>query len=109
MFLSVFVFLWSGLKNILDNCQRVANLDQRDRDNDGVGDACDSCPDMVNPNQVTVEQQPHNHNTAQHIHNTTTTQPTGQISYQIPSLYPSPRLKPTVASNRVVQPHDIVE
>lgn len=43
----------TGLKNFLDNCQRVQNRDQLDRDGDGVGDACDSCPDIPNPNQVT--------------------------------------------------------
>lgn len=47
-----FLFWWSGVKNILDNCQKVPNHDQVDSDNDGVGDACDSCPDVPNPNQV---------------------------------------------------------
>ncbi len=39
-----------------DNCPRVANQDQRDRENggegDGVGDRCDNCPDHVNPEQA---------------------------------------------------------
>ena len=46
----------SGLKNFLDNCQRVQNRDQVDRDGDGVGDACDSCPDIPNPNQARQNQ-----------------------------------------------------
>lgn len=34
-----------GLPNCVDNCPRVANADQSDRDGDGAGDACDPCPD----------------------------------------------------------------
>jgi hypothetical protein len=48
----LFGSIGSGLKNFLDNCQRVVNRDQVDRDGDGVGDACDSCPDIPNPNQA---------------------------------------------------------
>lgn len=43
----------SGILNRLDNCKRVPNVDQKDRDGDKVGDACDSCPYVPNPDQVT--------------------------------------------------------
>lgn len=44
----------SGIINHLDNCKRVPNVDQKDRDGDKVGDACDSCPYVPNPDQVTT-------------------------------------------------------
>ena len=35
-----------------DNCPDKANHDQRDSDNDGIGDACDNCPNNKNADQA---------------------------------------------------------
>lgn len=36
-----------GELDITDNCANVGNVDQRDHDDDGRGDACDSCPHLM--------------------------------------------------------------
>jgi len=38
-----------GVNNDVDNCPDVANMDQSDRDQDMKGDVCDPCPDQANP------------------------------------------------------------
>ena len=41
-----------GLGDACDNCPESSNADQSDVDGDGVGDLCDNCTGVVNPDQI---------------------------------------------------------
>ena len=45
-----------GVDNLLDNCKRAYNPDQKDTDGDGVGDACDNCPSIPNADQLDTDR-----------------------------------------------------
>lgn len=47
--------MFLGIPNHRDNCPRRSNSDQRDQDNDSLGDVCDNCPRIPNTNQVDTD------------------------------------------------------
>ena len=44
-----------GVPDASDNCPGIVNPDQQDADGDTVGDACDNCPEVPNPDQSESE------------------------------------------------------
>ena len=47
------MYLYPSL--LQDNCQFVSNWNQNDTDVDGVGDACDNCPNVANADQTDTD------------------------------------------------------
>ena len=45
-----------GVPDATDNCPERANNSQADGDDDGVGDACDNCPEAANANQADSDE-----------------------------------------------------
>jgi len=44
-----------GIGDVCDNCPCVYNPDQEDGDEDAVGNVCDNCPDDYNPGQADID------------------------------------------------------
>ena len=42
---------YDGIIDGKDNCRTTRNTEQKDTDNDGSGDVCDTCPNLYNPDQ----------------------------------------------------------
>jgi len=45
---------FDGIEDSEDNCQMIANTDQRDHDADTYGDVCDNCPHIANASQAAI-------------------------------------------------------